>query len=94
MRLSASWNTITPIANVHAAPIPVQIAYAVPTGISFCAKYKKTPLSVIVITAKIIHKTLWVDRDAIFIPNGQPISNIAAINKYIQLIELPFGIIV
>lgn len=81
IRFSVSLNTKTPIKNVHAAPIPVQIAYAVPTGISFCAIYKKTPLKVIVMIAKSIHHILWGEIDAIFIPNGQPTSNIAAMNK-------------
>ena len=82
--LNVSWKNITPIKKVQDAPIPVQIAYAVPTGISFCARYKNTPLKPITIIEKIIHKTFAELTEAIFKPNGQPTSKTAAINKYIQ----------
>ena len=85
IKLTESPNTQTPRQNVHVAPIPVQIAYATPIGISFCAIYKNTPLNAMATIANIIQPNLFAPKDAIFIPNGQPTSNIDAIIKYNQL---------
>ena len=44
-----------PISNVPMAPKPVQMMYAVLTGIVLWAKYRNTPLSAMLTTAKMIH---------------------------------------
>ena len=44
-----------PINNVPMAPNPVQMMYAVLTGIVLCAKYRNTPLSAMLTIAKVIH---------------------------------------
>lgn len=43
-----------PINNVPMAPNPVQMMYAVLTGIVLCAKYRNTPLSAMLTIAKVI----------------------------------------
>ena len=44
-----------PISNVPMAPNPVQMMYAVLTGIVLWAKYRNTPLSAMLTIAKMIH---------------------------------------
>ena len=69
-----------PISKVPIAPNPVQIIYAVLTGISLWAQYKNTPLNAMLIMAKVIHvqkRSGWMLES--LNPNGHPISKIAAI---------------
>jgi len=73
-----------PTANVNTVPVPDQMAYAVPMGISFCAKYKNKPLNIIAMAENKIHHIFVSDKPAILNPTGQPTSKSAAINKYIQ----------
>ena len=76
-----------PISNVPMAPNPVQMMYAVLTGIALWAKYKNTPLNVMLIIAKEIQaqkRSGWVLESVN--PNGHPISKIAAIMRNSQCI--------
>ena len=76
-----------PISNVPMAPNPVQMMYAVLTGIALWAKYKNTPLNVMLIIAKEIQaqkRSGWVPESVN--PNGHPISKIAAIMRNSQCI--------
>ena len=68
-----------PISNVPMAPKPVQMMYAVLTGIVFCAKYRNSPLNVMLMMAKEIQvqKRSGCVSDNLN-PNGHPISKIAA----------------
>lgn len=79
-----SLNNKIPTANVNTVPVPDQIAYAVPMGISFCAKYKNKPLNIMAIAENKIHHILTSDKPAILNPTGQPTSKSDAMSKYNQ----------
>lgn len=68
------------MSNVPMAPNPVQMIYAVLTGIARCAKYRNTPLNAMLTTANVIlvQKRSGWELESLK-PNGHPISKTAAI---------------
>ncbi|SHG48983.1 hypothetical protein SAMN05443144_13019 [Fodinibius roseus] len=71
------------------APIPVQTAYAIPTGNVFKAKPSKATLRIMETPVKTDGQN-FVNPSVYFKPTAQPISNNPATNKYIQDMFLYF----
>src|SRR5690606_20453539 len=76
--------TIPAIA-VPAAPIPVQTAYPVPTGISFNPRARKTKLAIIAATVNTLGQRR-VNPSVLFNPSAQTTSSTPAFNTHIQAI--------
>jgi len=70
------------------APIPVQIAYAVPNGISFIEKDRRTILKIMLAIVKTLGQNL-VNPSEYFKPTAQQISNTPAIIRINQDIYFP-----
>lgn len=84
---TGSSNKIIPNIAVPAIPIPVQTAYAVPSGIVLTAWLRKYKLSNMATTTRVVGKNL-VKPLVYFIPTAHEISNKPAIIKFNQAIFL------
>lgn len=83
---TCSLNKIIPASAAPIVPIPVQTAYAVPSGSVFKVTPNRTKLPIIAAIVNTAGNT-FVNPQEYFIPTDQHISNIPAIINISQFIE-------